>query len=35
MPPPGSAVIQPGDCLFAFGNAAAVNAMIAEDEGGA
>lgn len=30
MPPPGSAVIQAGDCLFAFGNASAVNDMIAE-----
>ena len=30
MPPPGSAVIEPGDCLFAFGSAAAVNRMIGE-----
>ncbi len=30
MPPPASAVIQPGDSLFAFGSAEAVNAMIAE-----
>ncbi len=30
MPPPGSAVIQAGDSLFAFGSAQAVNQMIAE-----
>lgn len=30
MPPPGSAVIQVGDSLFAFGSAQAVNQMIAE-----
>jgi voltage-gated potassium channel len=30
MPPDGSVVIQPGDCLFAFGNADAVNAVIGE-----
>lgn len=30
MPPPGVAVIEPGDCLFAFGSSPAVNAMIAE-----
>jgi voltage-gated potassium channel len=30
MPPPASAVIQPGDSLFAFGSSEAVNAMIAE-----
>lgn len=30
MPPPGSAVLEPGDSLFAFGSSAAVNAMIAE-----
>lgn len=30
MPPPASAVIHPGDSLFAFGSAEAVNAMIAE-----
>ncbi|HTI49705.1 MAG TPA: potassium channel protein [Planctomycetaceae bacterium] len=30
MPPPGNAVIQPGDSLFAFGSASAVNRMIGE-----
>ncbi len=30
MPPPSSAIIQPGDSLFAFGSSEAVNAMIAE-----
>ena len=30
MPPPSSAVLQPGDSLFAFGSSEAVNAMIAE-----
>ena len=30
MPPPGNAVIQTGDCLFAFGSTAAVNQMIGE-----
>lgn len=29
MPPPGTAVIEPGDCLFAFGSSQAVNDMIA------
>lgn len=28
MPPPGSAVIESGDALFAFGSSAAVNDMI-------
>lgn len=28
MPPPGTAVIEPGDCLFAFGSSQAVNEMI-------
>jgi len=28
MPPPGTAVIEPGDCLFAFGSSQAVNRMI-------
>lgn len=28
MPPPGNTMIEAGDCLFAFGNAAAVNQMI-------
>ena len=28
MPPPGNAMIEAGDCLFAFGSAAAVNQMI-------
>lgn len=28
MPPPGSAIIHKGDCLFAFGSASAVNEMI-------
>lgn len=28
MPPPGSAIIERGDCLFAFGTASAVNDMI-------
>jgi len=32
MPPPGSAVIQPGDSLFAFGSAEAVNEMIDASE---
>ena len=30
MPPPGSAVIEAGDCLFAFGSTTAVNRMIGE-----
>ena len=30
MPPPGNAVIEPGDCLFAFGSTTAVNRMIGE-----
>lgn len=32
LPPPGNAVIEPGDSLFAFGSAAAVNAMISRQE---
>lgn len=28
LPPPGNAMIEAGDCLFAFGSAAAVNKMI-------
>lgn len=31
MPPPGTAVILPGDCLFAFGTTEAVNSIISED----
>lgn len=30
MPPPGTAVILPGDCLFAFGTTEAVNSIISE-----
>jgi voltage-gated potassium channel len=30
MPPPGNAVIEAGDCLFAFGSTAAVNRMIGQ-----
>jgi voltage-gated potassium channel len=30
MPPPGTAVIEAGDCLFAFGSTNAVNRMIGE-----
>lgn len=30
MPPPGNAIIEAGDCLYAFGNVAAVNRMISE-----
>jgi voltage-gated potassium channel len=30
MPPPGNAVIEVGDCLFAFGSTMAVNRMIGE-----
>ncbi|MBI3864795.1 MAG: potassium channel protein [Planctomycetia bacterium] len=30
MPPPGNAVIEAGDCLYAFGSAQAVNRMIGE-----
>ncbi|MFQ5731281.1 MAG: potassium channel family protein [Planctomycetaceae bacterium] len=33
MPPPGSAVLEQGDSLFAFGASTAVNAMIEESEG--
>lgn len=33
MPPPGTAVIQPGDCLFAFGSSQSVNEMINENNG--
>jgi len=32
LPPPGTAVLQAGDSLFAFGSAAAVNAMISNQE---
>ena len=32
MPPPGTAVLMPGDSLFAFGSSAAVNGMIGESE---
>ena len=32
MPPPGSAVLETGDSLFAFGASAAVNSMIEESE---
>ena len=32
MPPPGSAVIQEGDSLFAFGSADAVNRLIGDNE---
>lgn len=31
MPPPGTAVIEPGDCLFAFGSSQAVNDMISQN----
>jgi voltage-gated potassium channel len=31
MPPPGSARIEAGDCLFAFGSAESVNRMVAND----
>ena len=31
IPPPGTATILPGDCLFAFGSAHAVNDMTGED----
>lgn len=30
MPPPGNAIIEAGDCLYAFGSIAAVNRMISE-----
>lgn len=33
MPPPGTAVIEPGDCLFAFGSSNAVNEMISKNIG--
>lgn len=33
MPPPGTAVIEPGDCLFAFGSSQAVNDMISRNVG--
>lgn len=33
MPPPGTAVIEPGDCLFAFGSSNAVNEMITQNIG--
>jgi voltage-gated potassium channel len=32
LPPTGTAVLQAGDSLFAFGSAAAVNAMISRQE---
>lgn len=32
MPPPGTALLMPGDSLFAFGSSAAVNGMIGEGE---
>ena len=31
MPPPGDAVIEPGDCLFAFGKSAAINELTRRD----
>ncbi|MBM4076665.1 MAG: hypothetical protein FJ267_13630, partial [Planctomycetes bacterium] len=31
MPPPGTAVIESGDCLFAFGSSQAVGEMIGRD----
>ena len=34
MPPPGAAVIQAGDCLFAFGSSQAVGDMIGRDAAG-
>lgn len=34
MPPPGAAVIQAGDCLFAFGSSLAVGEMIGRDTAG-
>jgi voltage-gated potassium channel len=33
MPPPGTAMLQPGDCLFAFGSAGAINSVIGDDVG--
>jgi voltage-gated potassium channel len=33
MPPPGNAVLNPGDCLFVFGNADAVNSVLAAPDG--
>jgi voltage-gated potassium channel len=33
MPPPGTSVIEPGDCLFAFGSSQAVNEMISLNVG--
>ncbi len=33
MPPPGDAVLNPGDCLFVFGNADAVNSILAAPDG--
>lgn len=34
MPPDGSVRFEPGDCLFAFGNALAVNSVLDENEPG-
>jgi K+/H+ antiporter YhaU regulatory subunit KhtT len=31
MPPPSDAVLQSGDCLFAFGSARAINAVLGVD----
>ncbi len=31
MPPPGSAMLQPGDSLFAFGSTEAINSVIGDD----
>ena len=33
MPPPGTAIIESGDCLFAFGSSQAVNEMISRNVG--
>ncbi len=33
MPPPGTAIIEAGDCLFAFGSSQAVNEMISRNVG--
>ncbi|HID21746.1 MAG TPA: TrkA family potassium uptake protein, partial [Planctomycetaceae bacterium] len=32
LPPPGTATIEAGDCLFVFGSAAAINEMISASE---
>jgi hypothetical protein len=33
MPPPSTAMLAPGDCLFVFGNAESINKVIGDEIG--